>query len=665
MGGLYQRALDYLQSNDHVRLVRPGEADHDALAGTADERAHIEAEIRRAVEQHRIRISPETFRIKPKRRGIRLPILVNVFAAVLIVAGAVLLNRIFDREEQTLVERTGSLASAEGRLLSALRQESADQISEKEREIAEIERRLAEVEAEREQIRSEAHARLETRESELRTKLEAELAAERSRLAAQNLTEPERIELLAMFREQRQSELEQQMELVQRDALVELQAREDTLAALAGEYGSILDATVAERDALEAQLIAEIRRREAELSGERAAATNRLDELRAEHDRRQLILDHILGFYRQVRESLAGGNYDDASRHLTSLREYLDSASFSSIPELARRRGVELFLVSSLEDRVERARAAGTVDTQSLVQSAAMISRVGTLIAAGDREHALGNVEQARALYVEAMHSIPAVQGGYTRLTGIDAGLAAEASARVEALIETGNELYRAGSYEGAIVAYEEALSTLPSPDEGLLARLLDSGHRVRAEGRIADQADEIAELRARLEQTSAGLRAERERTAELGGLVRETRTALDEMMREQSDLALRIEAYRSGFGSASEQYGSGPTSTLELLETKLLILRIVGSEPVESEYPDLADELHAYLDALIEEQRSGAAHAVLRELYHLLGDLTAPPDGSTRSAVGLPRSYPTLGSPEFAAATDQLLSRLGELLHR
>ena len=618
MSGLYQRALDYLQSQGSLRLVGPDDVDYDELPGTPDERAQIETEIRYAAVQHRIPIGPDTFRINPKRRGIRLPLFVNVVAVILIVTGVVFLTRLLDREEHSLVARTGSLASAEGRLLSALRQESAARISEKEREIAEIERQLAQVEAEREQIRSEAQARLETRESELRAEFEAALEAERVRLAAQNLTDSERAELLAAFRGQRQAELEQNIAQMERDALVELRAREDALAALAGEYESILDATLAQREALEAQLQAEIRRREAELSGERAAAARQLDELRAQHDQRQLVLDQILGFYSQVRDSLGRGSYEETTRHLASLREYLNTAPVSSMPELQRRRGVELFLVSTLEDRVARARSAGSAETQLLVESASMISRVGTLI-------------------------------------------------------EAGNELYHAGAYEEAVATYEEALASLPAADDRLVARLLDSGYRLLAADTLAEQAGEIVDLQTRLDRTDEELRVEQARrtglVTELRGTTAELEAtsaregALQNRLREQRDLATGIDAYRTAFGTIAAQADGAPSvSALELLETKLLIFRIVGSESIRADHPDLADELNAYLDGLVAEQRTSAARAVLRELTVLLDDLTARIDGSAATAREVVRSYPNLGDPELSGATDGLLSRLREI---
>ena len=678
MGGLYQRALDYLHSQGNLRLVRPDDEDYDELPGTPAEREQIETEIRRATDDQRIVVGPDTFRIAPKRRGIRLPVLVNVFAVILIVLGVVFITRLLDQEEHSLVARSGALASAEGRLLSALRQESAARISEKEQEIAEIERRLAQVEAEREQIRGEAQARLQTREAELRAEFEAALEAERARLAAQNLTESERTELLAGFREQRQADLEQNLAQMQRDAIVELRAQEEALAALAGEYESILNATLAER---EAELSGEREAAARELSSERAAAARRLDELRGQHDQRQLVLDQILGFYSQVREALADGSHEEATRHLASLREYLNTGPVSSMPELQRRRGVELFLVGTLEDRVARARSAETADSRSLVESAGMISRIGSLIVEAERQYELGNLASARELYAGALRGIPAVETGYTRITAIDAAFAAEADERVRALIAAGNEQYRDGAYEEAVATYAAALASLPSPDDRLVARLLDSGYQLLAADRLAGQADEIVVLHARLESTESlvnRLRGELEdtsiglqtKTAELQATSAELRATvaraqvLQGRIREQRDLAVRIDAYRTAFGAAAAQRVPGPSvSALELLETKLLILRIVGSETVRADHPDLGDRLNAYVDALVAEQRTGATRAVILEVTGLLDDLTARMHSSAATAGELVRSYPALGAPELAGPTDRLMSGLRELV--
>ena len=57
---------------------------------------------------------------------------------------------------------------------------------------------------------------------------------------------------------------------------------------------------------------------------------------------------------------------------------------------------MDLFLVSTLEDRIRRTRSAQTVDAQALVQSANLIAEVNGLAAEADAAFASGSREQAR-----------------------------------------------------------------------------------------------------------------------------------------------------------------------------------------------------------------------------------------------------------------------------
>ncbi|MFW6313881.1 MAG: hypothetical protein ACOC2N_08355, partial [Spirochaetota bacterium] len=327
MSGLYQRAVEYLKSQRHLRLVRPGEDDQDEFAGTPEERAQIEREIRSAVEENRISVGPETFRVQPQRGGVGLPLLVNLVALLVIAGGVYLLLQVFADREHNIASQTSAIVSAEGRLLSALRVESEARLSEKESEIADIERRLAQVEAERQQIRSEAKSRLEEQETVLRAEFDDALEAERSRLAAEELSDTERATRLDEFRQTREAELGAQLAALEAEAAASLREQEEAIASVVTEYEGSLREAQAERESLEselrdqqAELQAQFEQREAQLSGERAAAVETLEELRAQQEEQRLILDQILGFYGGIREQLAAGRLDSAEAALVSLR---------------------------------------------------------------------------------------------------------------------------------------------------------------------------------------------------------------------------------------------------------------------------------------------------------------------------------------------------------
>jgi hypothetical protein len=73
---------------------------------------------------------------------------------------------------------------------------------------------------------------------------------------------------------------------------------------------------------------------------------------------------------------------------------------------------------------------------------------------------------------------------------------------------------------------------------------------------------------------------------------------------------------------NAAQEEDSAQKELLALLETKVLVRQIVSSEPLKSEYPDLAVQLDAFLQAFELEQQQRGKTAALRNMLALLNDL-------------------------------------------
>jgi hypothetical protein len=74
---------------------------------------------------------------------------------------------------------------------------------------------------------------------------------------------------------------------------------------------------------------------------------------------------------------------------------------------------------------------------------------------------------------------------------------------------------------------------------------------------------------------------------------------------------------------AAAEQTGTRE-SLVSLVETKVLVQKVLLSDAVLAEYPDLADRLDRYLEALVAETRSEAQEETLRDLDEMLAGLAA-----------------------------------------
>ncbi len=64
--------------------------------------------------------------------------------------------------------------------------------------------------------------------------------------------------------------------------------------------------------------------------------------------------------------------------------------------------------------------------------------------------------------------------------------------------------------------------------------------------------------------------------------------------------------------------------SLVSLVETKVLVQKVLLSDAVLAEYPDLADRLDQYLEALVAESRGEGALETLRDLDAVLAGLAA-----------------------------------------
>jgi hypothetical protein len=98
--------------------------------------------------------------------------------------------------------------------------------------------------------------------------------------------------------------------------------------------------------------------------------------------------------------------------------------------------------------------------------------------------------------------------------------------------------------------------------------------------------------------------------------------------------------------------------SLVSLVETKVLVQKVLLSDAVLAEYPDLADRLDRYLEALVAESRSEAQEETLRDLDEVLTGLAAGKGAEVTDALLARRT--ANGQQELLLG---ILDRLKELL--
>ncbi len=603
--GLFRKAQTYLDSRKKLHIVRPGD-DTEGSGISAEDRQKITSEIDEILARKRSKVTPEILSFTPRKRGSLLPLVVNLGAVVVVAAGILLALYLSRRDEQTILAAPVALQTAEGKLLEAMKQESQQQLQSKDREIAGIRERLAGVDKETERIRLEADARVQERQKAMEDALAKSLAEERRRLEATGLSQEAVDRRITDMEARNRGQMDEQLASFRAQADAERAEREKTIQQMKAGYEQTLAQAQTERSTLQqenerkqAELEAGYRQKQTALEKDKAQAQGELERLRAEREKEQMVLTQTLSFYRRARDELQAERPQGARRVLAELREFLDQPSVAALPAMSQRRSVELFLVGSLEELIRRQTSErGSAESmQSLVASAELVTAVAGLVQQGDALFEQQDYAGARELYLSAMARIPAVRVGYARLAEIEKTFADTRKSQVAALLSFGNSAYKRGDYAGAEAQYGKALEVLQG-ERGTVDTLIAQLEEIGALTKNRDSAARLADSTARL-------------------------AALEEEERKRADTLAQINALRDRFGQLAGQSSASPRDNLlALLETKLLVQKILLSRDVIAQYPDLSDRLDRYLDALVAERASEARLQTIRDLDTLLGSL-------------------------------------------
>ncbi|UCF99570.1 MAG: hypothetical protein JSV89_08515 [Spirochaetaceae bacterium] len=368
---------------------------------TFEEQIEIIGEINEVLAKNRIEIKPDTFAFTAKKKGSLIPLLINGGALFILAAGAFFLLAFFNREERSLIRESATVLSAEGKLIAALREESEQQLSQKDRQIAEIRSRLEDLREQAETAKLDTEARIQEREDQLRAELEAQLEAERQKLRGEGLSSTAIDNQLRTLEQRLTAENESRLTTFRTQSEAELAERETEIAALEQQSRQSLLQFQQERTALqqqfsqrEAELRAQLAAQAAEAQSAQAEVVDQLTRLREQRQREQLILDQILSSYNQVESSLQSGRYDAALRDLGNLESYLAQLPVASLPSVQNRIPTERFLIASLRSLIEvQRKATAEAESQGQESSGALsnlqteLDRTKASLSQQTREH--------------------------------------------------------------------------------------------------------------------------------------------------------------------------------------------------------------------------------------------------------------------------------------
>ena len=626
MASLLKQAIR-INSAESLRKTQNGDSRLHGIS--ADDQADIQREIDEVQRRQRLGVSPELLEVREGRRGILFPVIVNLLAVTLIVAGVFVLPALFTDEAVDEELPSEALASAEGEVLRELREEAERQLQEREAQIAEVQERLASLEREREDVDLEIERRVSEREAELQRQLERELAEERERLEAQAISASEVDVQLAEFEAERQAEIDEEIS----SYVAELESERDSLvaelAALESEFASELDELRAERDRIAAE--AEAVEAEAQVDEEAEAL---LADLRERRERDSRIEQQITGFYEAFREAWTAGELERAGDELSELERFLNDPSIRTRSAVERRRDTDLFIIESLgalvsaEMQAEAAAAEDAVDADEAALSEAALALATEQEIAADTEAASELMSEAEAAleiddlrgaaerYMELVRDYPRAEQREAALDGLaevlrqreeegetlsqELALLEDDFAQLErerdelvATIE-GLESDLAAAREEREVAESEAQARAEELEQALARAEQAEREADEAERRVEQEATRAEEAERRVEQEMTRAEEAERRVEELqreaAAVAEAFEGAEDELARlaELRERANRLEELIRSYESVRSAAGSGDMS----LRERRVLDDFLTDEPVQHVLPGIAEQI-------------------------------------------------------------------------
>ena len=307
----------------------------------------------------------------------------------------------------------------------------------------------------------------------------------------------------------------------------------------------------------------------------------------------------------------------------------------------------------------------------------AQFSLIEDFVAAGDRYYQAGNNQRAIFEYENALTILYQTDDGLAqRIQTAGARLQSGGNLRELEQIRADLENVRAAD-RSLIESQRQEIERLKELESTHLAELLAERDNTAdllaaAESRSRQFETELASLRriesenSLLELENARLAAvETENSALLSDLeVSKSRiTALESLESAaivRSELIDSVDELKNGLLNiaAGEVAYTAQSSSVRQLETKLLIIKILNSDTVRSEYPDLQQRLNEYLLTLVRDERVESRRDMLKSVTEVLDDLTSSPTSATRSVATVASQSQASLMVEFLAKLELLLSR-------
>lgn len=679
MGSFLKRAIEFKKNRS-----LNGVSEDDTQGIPEEDRKEILSEIDKIAASNRISVTPELFVIKAKKRGTALPLLVNLFAVIVLCATLFLMYTLFREEEKTLSIGQDLSGSVEGKLLEELKRDSEERLSEKDREILGIQNRLQEINQERTALRETMDERIRLREEELRAGIAEELENLRSRLISQGASESviaaeitrleaERGQEINRRIAQIREEAEQERALLEAD-LKRIEEETNTNLARANREKNELINTMAEREeTLRSQYESKIAGTEKSLT----QAREEISRLTEQKNREAYLTGQFTGLYASLRDNIRKGNLSEAERNMAQLKQLLNDDLYLSVPSLRERRNAEMFILDSIENLLLKEKERRISENGPTPSTGLTLLEVQELVRQGDLMAEQGDSAGAAKQYILALEQVPELRRSHQFL--LEKSLSAETgsgettpkpSAEAQKLLQEAEAYVLSGRYEEASASYLALL--LKHPDSIEASRVPDSFTKL-----IRSQNEELARIRVQNTQLAGisqeRLSAIRNLENQLAVKIAEYQTAAEqrsegsspntdrellqelERLKEIEALKANLQIRYEEFTASIDQVNLAQGNDFTLIKAKQSFDLFLSSPEAETLLPGLFDRVRAYDQAF---EKTGRRTALLDtvEFVSELAELSSPEERKAHIA----REKETINEPEMIVFLNELTQLLG-----
>lgn len=644
-----------------------------------EERSAVLSEIEQIVAKNRIQAGPETFRLKAQRRGLGLPLFVNIAAVVVVGAGLWLTSVYFAGRTQDARSGADITVTAESRIIEEVRRRSEQALAERDAEILAVQEELAAIQAQQRALAEEIDSQVAEREDELRTQVARDVAIERTRLQDEGLSSAEVDRLLSQYESARIAELEAELEQYREQLIAAQETRTAELARQEAATESALESARRERVAIleearqaEEELRADFEAQLGRQRDEAEEAQARLSALTDQQEQRSFIENQIAGFYERIRTEVARARYVEAALLVEQLRNYLDRPDVRELPFMRDRRASDLYILESMNRLIEPLAAdrsavedlsgqmASLQDERETLRETEESLRAQLAEARAEVEEAQNEASEARAAAdaaredasvsdaeaeaaesraaaaeTQALEAEQRARAAEERVAAAEAEAAeartafTESQARLEALQA---ELARAQDESGST---DEDLSAAISRAEAAEDELSRVQSRLtQAENQVSDARQRAAAAEDRAENAERRADSAEARANELASALEAEGqvTEVDPETIEELDRLRSIEATVQRAGDAYERFAeaqadlSDDDTVVEVIDGKLRLDQFLRSQAVQAVFPGIADEVSRF-DEAFEVSGRRAALGDMLEIVYSLSALQAPAD--------------------------------------